>query len=78
MQSVLGLCAFKLCHKAVIELLGGIVSHLLLAVVHRRDLDNDGHVTSGGYGNGERGELDAEDLAGLVVKAEAVIELAVS
>lgn len=38
-----------------IEFLRGIVSHLLLAVIHRRDLKDDRKISTGLYGDRDRG-----------------------
>ncbi len=64
-----------LLHQALIKLLGGVIAHLLLAVIHCRDLDDDGEVSSGHYGDGERGDIIAENIDPFVVKAESVVHL---
>ena len=63
-------------HKSLIKLLRRIIPHLLLTVIHRGDLKDDGEVSSGADGDGQRGKLDAEDIYLLFVKSEAVVHLA--
>ena len=63
-------------HAEVLQkLLRAVVAHLLLAMVHRGDLDDDREVSAGLDGDGDNGDLDAEDLHILVVHAHAVIDL---
>ena len=63
-----------------VDLLGkfhsGIVAHLLLAVVHGGDLQNDGQVTAGLDGDGDGGDLQTQDVGGLLVQTQAVVHLA--
>ena len=57
------------------KLLCGVVSHLLLAAVHRRDFENYGKVTSRLDGDGYRRNIDAHDVGKLVIEPEAVVHL---
>ena len=62
-----------LLHQSCVKFLGGVVAHLLLSVVHRRDLKHDGKVSSGTYGDGDGGNFDAQKVHRLLVDSEAVI-----
>ena len=58
------------------QLLGGVVAHLLLTVVHSGALDDDGQVTAGGDGDGDAGYIDAQDVDGLALQTHTVVVLA--
>ena len=64
-------------HKTLVEFLCRIISHSLLSVVHRGNLDNYRKVSTGGYGKGDARNLDAEYIRSLVVESETVVHLVV-
>ena len=53
----------------------GVVAHLLLAVVHRRDLDDDREISAGLDRDRHHRHADAEDLGVFAVDAHAVVDL---
>ena len=57
------------------QLVGGVVAHFLLAVVHRRNFNDDGKVTTGLYRDRHHRHLDAENLRVFAVHAHAVVDL---
>ena len=65
-----------LLHQLFVELQRGIVAHALLSVVHGGNLQNDGKVSPRANGNRNTGDIDAEDVNGLLLHAEAVVHLA--
>ena len=62
-----------MCHQLFVELLRGVVAHALLATVHCGNLENDGEIAAGLYGNGDHRDLKAEDLDLLFVQTKAVV-----
>ena len=65
-----------LSHQFFVEFDGGVIAHLLLAVVHRRDLEDDREISSGLYRNRRRRYLDAENFGVLGLESEAVVHFA--
>ncbi len=59
------------------QFFGGIVAHLLEAVVDGRHLNDDGKVPAGVDRDGIHGDFEAEDVHGLVCQAHAFICLGV-
>lgn len=66
-----------LLEHTLLQLLRGVEAHLLLTVIHRCNLDDNGKVTAGLYRNGQARNRDIEDGGRLAVHAETVVLLAV-
>lgn len=66
-----------LLEHTLLQLLRGVEAHLLLTVIHRCNLDDNGEVTAGLYRNGQARNRDIEDGGRLAVHAETVVLLAV-
>ena len=64
-------------HKSLVKLLSGIEAHLLLTVVHSSNLDYYRKVTSGTYRENYAGHGNAENIGGLLIKAEAVVHFVI-
>ena len=57
------------------EFLGGIVAHLLLAVIHGGNLQNHGQVPARGNGDGVHGDIDPQNFHILLLQPQAVVDL---
>ena len=56
---------------------GGVVAHLLLTIVHGSHFQNHCQVTARSDGNGQRRNLDAQNIGILVFQTQTVIGFAV-
>ena len=61
--------------KLAEQVLGSVVAHLLLAVVHCRNLQNNGKVSAGAHGDGEHRHLYSENSCIVIIYTHTVVGL---